>query len=266
MATKARDRVKETTTTTGTGNITLGGAVLGFRTVIAALNVGDSHDFCIDSGRAEWEVSRCTVVSSTVISRDTVKASSNSGSLVNFSAGIKNVFLMPSAINGLTNESLEVMAANTVKANITGSSAAPTDASKASFITWLALAVGDISGAAATASISAVGFSGAWADISGKPTFAAVSTSGAYADLSGKPVLVAVSTSGSASDLTAGTLPAARLPTPTSTSLGGVMSVSSSTGSAIVSIGTDGVPVLGAVAASGGAGPVSAILSAQLWR
>jgi hypothetical protein len=50
----------------------------------------------------------------------------------------------------------------------------------------------------------------AWADVTGKPSFAAVATTGAYSDLTGAPALAPIATSGSASDLSAGTLPAAR--------------------------------------------------------
>jgi hypothetical protein len=51
--------------------------------------------------------------------------------------------------------------------------------------------------------LSAVATSGAYADISGKPTLAAVATSGAYADISGKPTFATVATSGSYADLSA---------------------------------------------------------------
>lgn len=50
--------------------------------------------------------------------------------------------------------------------------------------------------------ISTLGHSGQWADIIGKPSFATVATSGAYADLSGKPSLATVATSGAYGDLT----------------------------------------------------------------
>jgi hypothetical protein len=59
--------------------------------------------------------------------------------------------------------------------------------------------------------LAAVATTGAYADLTGKPTLAAVATTGAYADLAGKPTLAAVATTGSASDLTTGTLPSARL-------------------------------------------------------
>lgn len=52
-----------------------------------------------------------------------------------------------------------------------------------------------------TADLAAVAFSGAYTDLSGKPSLASVATSGAYSDLSGKPSLATVATSGAYSDL-----------------------------------------------------------------
>lgn len=89
-----KDRVKETTTTTGTGTITLGGAVSGFQS-FAAIGDGNTTYYTIQDGTAgTWEVGVGTYTSSgTTLSRDTVLASSNSGSLVDFAAGSKNVFV-----------------------------------------------------------------------------------------------------------------------------------------------------------------------------
>ena len=85
------DRVRETTTTTGTGTVTLGGAVTGFRSFSAIGNTNTCYyTIALNS---EWETGIGTYTSSgTTLSRDTVLASSNSGSLVNFSAGTKDVF------------------------------------------------------------------------------------------------------------------------------------------------------------------------------
>jgi hypothetical protein len=92
MAIIVKDRVKETTTTTGTGTITLAGAVSGFQ---AFSVIGDGNEtFYTIAGGGEWEVGIGTYTSSgTTLSRDTVLDSSNSGSLVNFSAGTKDVFV-----------------------------------------------------------------------------------------------------------------------------------------------------------------------------
>lgn len=94
MALVLKDRVKETTTTTGTGAVTLDGASTGFQS-FAVIGDGNVTYYTIaGQGTAEWEVGIGTYTSSgTTLSRDTVLASSNSGSLVNFSAGTKDVFV-----------------------------------------------------------------------------------------------------------------------------------------------------------------------------
>jgi hypothetical protein len=92
MSTTA-DRVLESTTTTGTGNLTLAGASTGFRSFNAAFGTGVPCWYAIDSdGGAEWEVGVGQLSSSTVFVRTTVLASSNAGSAVNLSAGTKRVF------------------------------------------------------------------------------------------------------------------------------------------------------------------------------
>ena len=101
MAIVLKDRVKETTTTTGTGTITLAGAVSGFQS-FAAIGNGNETFYTI-AGGAEWEVGIGTYTSSgTTLSRDTVLESSNSGNLVNFSAGTKDVFVTYPAERTLT--------------------------------------------------------------------------------------------------------------------------------------------------------------------
>jgi hypothetical protein len=92
MALVLADRVQETTTTTGTGTVTLAGAVTGYQT-FAAVGDGNSTYYTITGG-TEWEVGIGTYTASgTTLSRTTVISSSNSGSLVTFSAGTKNVFV-----------------------------------------------------------------------------------------------------------------------------------------------------------------------------
>lgn len=94
MAFVLADRVKETTTTTGTGTVTLAGASSGFQS-FTAIGDGNSTYYTIAASvGTEWEVGIGTYTSSgTTLSRDTVLSSSNSGSLVNFSAGTKDVFV-----------------------------------------------------------------------------------------------------------------------------------------------------------------------------
>ena len=94
MALVLKDRVKEQTTTTGTGTVTLGGAVSGFDT-FASVGDGNTTYYAIVSQSAnEWEVGIGTYTASgTTLSRDTILESSNSDAAVNFSAGTKDVFV-----------------------------------------------------------------------------------------------------------------------------------------------------------------------------
>ena len=90
MALVLKDRVYEQTTTTGTGTLTLTGAVGGYQSFSSAIgNTNTTYYTATDN--TNWEVGIGTVSAGT-LSRDTVLASSNSGSLVNFPVGTKNVF------------------------------------------------------------------------------------------------------------------------------------------------------------------------------
>lgn len=94
MALVLADRVKETTTTTGTGTVTLLGASTGYQSFAAVGNGNTTYYTIAGQGTSEWEVGIGTYTSSgTTLSRTTVLASSNSGSLVTFSAGTKDVFV-----------------------------------------------------------------------------------------------------------------------------------------------------------------------------
>lgn len=93
MALIVKDRVQEITTTVGTGTLTLGGAVLGFQSFAAIGNGNTTYYAISDPVTGDWEVGIGTYTASgTTLSRTTVFESSNSGSLVNFAAGTKNVF------------------------------------------------------------------------------------------------------------------------------------------------------------------------------
>ena len=88
------DRVRETTTTTGTGSVTLAGAVTGFQTFAVIGNGNQTYYTIAGQGTSEWEVGIGTYTSAgTTLARNTVLASSNAGALVNFSAGTKDVFV-----------------------------------------------------------------------------------------------------------------------------------------------------------------------------
>jgi hypothetical protein len=88
------DRVKETTTSTGTGTVTLAGAALGYQS-FAAVGTGNQCYYVIeDPTNGPWEVGVGTYTASgTTLARNTVLSSSNANALVNFAAGTKNVFL-----------------------------------------------------------------------------------------------------------------------------------------------------------------------------
>jgi len=93
MALIVKDRVQETTTTVGTGTLTLGGAVLGFQSFAAIGNGNTTYYAISDPITGDWEVGIGTYTASgTTLSRDTVLSSSSSGSLIPFAAGTKNVF------------------------------------------------------------------------------------------------------------------------------------------------------------------------------
>jgi hypothetical protein len=100
MALVLKDRVKETSTTTGTGTFTLLGAAAGFQS-FSVIGDGNTTYYTIDGG-TEWEVGLGTYTSSgTTLARDTILESSNGGTAVNFSAGTKNVFVTYPAEKGL---------------------------------------------------------------------------------------------------------------------------------------------------------------------
>jgi len=90
MALVVKDRVRETSTTTGTGTLTLAGAVTGFQTFSSAIGNTNTTYYTITNG-SEWEAGIGTVGAGT-LARTTVLSSSNAGSAVTFSAGTKDVF------------------------------------------------------------------------------------------------------------------------------------------------------------------------------
>ena len=95
MALVLNDRVKETTTSTGTGTINLAGAETGFETFVAGVGNSNTCYYCIAHQSAnEFEVGLGTVTDATpdTLARTTIISSSNSDSAVNFSAGTKDVF------------------------------------------------------------------------------------------------------------------------------------------------------------------------------
>lgn len=100
MAHIVADRVKETSTTTGTGNLTLAGASTAYQALSAVCANNDTFFYCIAHQTAdEWEVGYGTYVSATpAIDRTTIIESSNADAAVNFSAGTKDVFITNPAV------------------------------------------------------------------------------------------------------------------------------------------------------------------------
>jgi microcystin-dependent protein len=91
------DRILESTTTTGTGDITLAAAITGFRRVSALCAVGDTLPYFIEAIDAtglptgDYEYGIGTYSAANTLTRTKVEGSSNAGALVNFTTGSKNV-------------------------------------------------------------------------------------------------------------------------------------------------------------------------------
>jgi hypothetical protein len=124
MALVLADRVQDLTTTTGTGSVTLAGTPpAGYQSFGAAIGNGNTTYYVINGG-SQWEVGIGTYISaSTALSRDTVLSSSSSGSLVDFSAGTKTVFVTYPAEKSVNED-----AAGNVNIDITGNATTATRA------------------------------------------------------------------------------------------------------------------------------------------
>lgn len=103
MALIIADRVFETSVTTGTGALTLAGAVAGYRAFSAVCATNDTAyyvAFAVDANgnpSGDWEAGLGTYSGANTLTRTTVHASSNAGAAVNFAAGTKWVLLSPTA-------------------------------------------------------------------------------------------------------------------------------------------------------------------------
>ena len=101
MALVLNDRVKETSTTTGTGTLDLAGAATGFVTFVAGIATGNTTYYAIyETGTDKWEVGLGTVTDATpdTLSRDTVLSNSSGNTSKIVFAGTLDVFCtMPAA-------------------------------------------------------------------------------------------------------------------------------------------------------------------------
>lgn len=121
-----KDRVKETSTTTGTGTLTLAGAAAGFQSFSVIGDGNTTYYAIVDSAAGTWEVGIGTYTASgTTLSRDTVLESSNSGSLVNFGAGPKDVFVTYPAEKSVYLDAVNAAIAPEFKATSTGANTMP---------------------------------------------------------------------------------------------------------------------------------------------
>lgn len=106
MTFKLFDRIKETSTTTGTGNVTVSGAITGFKTFASRYAAGEVLYYSIEavdgSGAptGEWEVGLGKYSAANTLTRTTVLSSSNADALVNFAAGTKYVSVTMTALQG----------------------------------------------------------------------------------------------------------------------------------------------------------------------
>ena len=175
MAFIVADRVRETSTTTGTGTFTLAGAIIGYQSFSSAIGNGNTTYYTISNpGINEWEVGIGTVGAGT-LARTTVLASST-GSLVNFTAGSKDVFVTyPSeaavfADNAVTLTNKTISGSSNTLSNIGNSSL--TNSSVTVGSTNIALG-GTATTLAGLTSVTATTFNGA---LSGNATTATTAT------------------------------------------------------------------------------------------
>ena len=134
MALIIKDRVQETTTTTGTGAVSLGGAVTNFVAFSTVMANADTTYYAIISS-TDWEVGLGTYATSgNTLARTTVYASSNAGALVNFAAGTKYVYIDAAADRILMKDANNTIASPTFSGAIAGTPSVATSSSLASQI------------------------------------------------------------------------------------------------------------------------------------
>jgi hypothetical protein len=129
MALIVKNRVQESTTTTGTGALTLAGAYTGYQRFSAVMSTNDTCYYTIEAldsngnPSGDWECGLGTYSGTNTLTRTTVTESSNGGSAVNLSAGTKRVMLSATATHlGLFNQKAnnlsDVASASTARTNL----------------------------------------------------------------------------------------------------------------------------------------------------
>jgi hypothetical protein len=115
MALILADRVRDTTTTTGTGSVTLSGtAPTGYQTFEAGIGNTNTTYYTINAG-SQWEVGIGTYSSTgPTLSRDTVLSSSNGNALVNFAVGTKDVFVTYPSGRAVTTDGVQTLTNKTL--------------------------------------------------------------------------------------------------------------------------------------------------------
>jgi hypothetical protein len=124
-----KDRVKETSTTTGTGTYTLSGAVVGFQAFTAVGNA-NTCDYVATDG-VNWEVGLGTYTAAgTLLARTTIYASSNAGAAVNWGTGTREIAVtLPASMAGRTGFTVA-----TLPTGVVGQRAYVTDATAPTFL------------------------------------------------------------------------------------------------------------------------------------
>jgi len=120
MALVILDRAKETTTTTGTGAVSLLGAVTGFQSLAGVGNTNTTFYCIADQTGANWEVGLGTYsTTGPTLARTQVLSSSNAGAAVNFTSGTKDVFITYPAERAVTGAPAMVENAQTIAISYT---------------------------------------------------------------------------------------------------------------------------------------------------
>ena len=133
MALVLKDRVKETTATTGTGTINLAGAVTGFEGFVSAVGSGNVCYYAVlDANDSAWEVGIGTVIDASpdTLSRTTILESSNSDNAITLTSGTHTVFLTYPADKSVyrnTNDQIVATSSGVVFSDTTVQTTAPVD-------------------------------------------------------------------------------------------------------------------------------------------